>query len=96
MRPVQYFSDEYLEHCGSMSTEQICDFLESFRAVSLGSGRPKRKLISLRVQEPLLAAFKHKARALGVPYQRKIHELMEAWVRDGAAPHAGRPGGGAL
>ena len=31
MRPVQYFSDEYLERCRKASPEQVLRFLEAFR-----------------------------------------------------------------
>lgn len=31
MRPVQYFTAEYLEQCKQMSHEQILQFLEDFR-----------------------------------------------------------------
>lgn len=31
MRPVQYFTDEYLEQCKLMTPEQILQFLEEFR-----------------------------------------------------------------
>lgn len=31
MRPVQYFTDEYLEQCKQMTPEQILQFLEDFR-----------------------------------------------------------------
>ncbi|HIF50621.1 MAG TPA: hypothetical protein EYQ42_03665 [Thiotrichaceae bacterium] len=30
-KPVQYFSDEYLEQCKSFSTEAILQYLEDFR-----------------------------------------------------------------
>jgi hypothetical protein len=30
-RPVQYFSDEYLEQCKRLTTEEIVEFLEDFR-----------------------------------------------------------------
>ncbi len=30
-KPVQYFSDEYLEQCKSFSTEDILKYLEDFR-----------------------------------------------------------------
>lgn len=80
-RPVQYFSDEYLARCAAMSPEQICEFLDGFR--QLAQGRPaRRRLISLRVEEPLLAAFKHKARTSGVRYQTQIQRLMKAWIMD--------------
>jgi len=31
MKPVQYFSDEYLEQCKTFSTEAILEYLENFR-----------------------------------------------------------------
>lgn len=31
MKPVQYFSEEYLEQCKSFSTEAILQYLEDFR-----------------------------------------------------------------
>lgn len=52
-RPVQYFTDEYLEHCKKMKPEHILKFLEEFRL--LHGGKPtKKKLISLRISETLL------------------------------------------
>lgn len=82
MKTLQYFTDEYLAHCRAMSTEQICDYLESFRTVASAAAPVKRKLISLRVKEPVLAAFKQKSLRLGVPYQTQLHTLMEAWVSE--------------
>ncbi|MBW2275328.1 MAG: BrnA antitoxin family protein [Deltaproteobacteria bacterium] len=78
-RPVQYFSDEYLEQCRRMSPEEILAFLESFR--KLQAAKPaKSKLISLKVREDLLEAFKHKAKASGLRYQTQIKQLMSDWV----------------
>jgi len=31
MRALQYFSDEYLERCKGITTEQVLEFLETFR-----------------------------------------------------------------
>lgn len=80
-RPVQYFTEEYLGQCAAMTAEQICEFLDGFRQLAHDRPAPRR-LISLRVKEPLLAAFKHKARAQGVPYQTQIQRLMQAWLMD--------------
>jgi len=78
MRPVQYFSDEYLERCKGMTTEQTLEFLESFRRMQ---EKPKRsKLISLKVPEPLLASFKQKSELEGIKYQTKIKALMQSWL----------------
>ncbi len=30
-RPVQYFSDDYLKYCQTLSKEQILQFLEDFK-----------------------------------------------------------------
>jgi len=81
MRPVQYFSQEYLEKCRSLSVEQILQFLEDFRALHAGVSAPgKSRLISLKVPELLLAAFKAKANLSGVPYQTQIKRLMSDWL----------------
>ncbi len=78
-RPLQFFNDEYLEQCQRMHPEEILAFLDSFR--KLHSPRPcKSKLISLKVPENLLEAFKHKARASGLRYQTQIKHLMLEWL----------------
>ena len=79
MRPVQYFSREYLKQTRRMSPEEILRFLEDFR---LMHEKPAAsKLISMKVPESLLAAFRFKCSERGVKYQTRIKELMTAWVR---------------
>jgi predicted DNA binding CopG/RHH family protein len=80
MRPVQYFSKEYLEQCRSMTPEQIVRFLDDFRQLQSKVVPAKSRLISMKVPEPLLDAFKMKARLSGVPYQTQIKRLMSAWL----------------
>ena len=82
IRPVQFFSDEYLDQCRSMTVEQKLRWLDGMREiVAIGQmNRGKSRLISLKVKEPLLEAFKTKSRLLGVPYQTKIKELMSDWL----------------
>jgi predicted DNA binding CopG/RHH family protein len=41
----------------------------------------KSKLISMKIQEPLLDAFKQKAEFIGVPYQTQIKVLMKDWLK---------------
>ena len=80
MKPVQYFSDEYLQQCQSMTPDQIIRFLDDFRQLH-GSGVPSRsKLISIKVPENLLSVFKARATLIGVPYQTQIKVLMNAWI----------------
>lgn len=82
MRPVQYFSEEYLAQCRKMTPEQIVSFLEDFRTLHAGASVPaKSRLISLKVPEPLLASFRMKAQLSGVPYQTQIKRLMTDWAK---------------
>ena len=87
MRPVQYFTPEYLEQCREMTPDQIIRFVEDFRRLhggaASGAARAKSRLISLKVPEDLLNAFRTKARLSGRPYQAQIKDLMKAWLVGG-------------
>jgi uncharacterized protein (DUF4415 family) len=62
-----------------MSAAEIAQFLEDF--MRLHGGRPATsKLISLKVPEDLLGAFRAQAKLAGVPYQSQIKRLMRSWV----------------
>lgn len=80
MRPVQYFTDEYLEQCKRMRPAQILRFLDEFRRLHSRAGRSGSRLISLKVPEDLLEAFRAKARLHDVRYQTQIKHLMTEWV----------------
>jgi predicted DNA binding CopG/RHH family protein len=80
MRPVQYFSDEYLEQCKSFSTESILEYLENFRLMQ--QPVDKTRLISLKVPESLLASFKAKSGLNQLKYQTQIKKLMADWVNN--------------
>lgn len=78
MKAIQHFSDEALERSAKLSPQQIVVFLENFRKLhSPNASKPKTKLISIKIPEDLLAAFRLKAEAEGVKYQTKIKELMK-------------------
>lgn len=81
MRPVQYFSDEYLEQCKSMSSHDIAEFLEAFRLMH--QPVEKSKLISIKIPESLLAAFRKKCELEDMKYQTQIKIIMKQWL-DGA------------
>jgi hypothetical protein len=78
-RPVQFFSDEYLARCRTMTHEERLAFLESFRLLN-EPDRSRSRLISLKVAENLLDAFRRKCAIAGVPYQTQIKRLMTAWL----------------
>ncbi len=80
MKAIQYFSKEYLERCNSMTPEQIIQFLEDFRALYYDAKPQKSRLISIKIPDNLLNAFKAKAKIHGVNYQTQIKRLMKDWV----------------
>ena len=84
-RPVQCFSDEYLERCRALSAADIVRFLDDFKRIH-GHAEARSRLISLKVPEPLLAAFKTRARLAGVPYQTQIKNLMRRWLQEATLP----------
>lgn len=77
-KPVQYFTDEYLENCKKLSTDQILRFLDDYRKLQVAPG--KLMQINLRVPTNVLKAFKARATREGISYQKKIKELMAEWV----------------
>lgn len=78
-RPVQFFSDEYLERCRAMKPVELLEFLESFRLLH-GRAPSRSRLISLKVPENLLDAFRSRCRLEGVRYQTQIKRLMNDWT----------------
>ena len=78
MRPVQYFTDTYLDQTRRSSPDEIAAFLESFREMHAPDA-PSR-LISMKVPEPLLASFKLRCKLEGLRYQTQIKALMRAWL----------------
>lgn len=82
MKALQKFSKEYLEHCRAMKPEQIIQFLEDFQQLHLARKQGPLRLISLKVPEPLLSAFRLKAEASGMRYQTQIKKLMQDWLGD--------------
>ncbi|MCW8873832.1 MAG: BrnA antitoxin family protein [Xanthomonadales bacterium] len=79
MKTVQYFSDDYLARCRDMSADQVLRFLDDFRRLH-GTKPAPSKLISIKVPEDLLEAFKARARMAGMPYQTQIKTLMKDWL----------------
>ena len=59
MKAVQIFSDEYLENCRKLSSDDIVRFLDDFRRLH-GGTTTRSKLISIKMPESLLETFKSK------------------------------------
>jgi hypothetical protein len=79
VKVVQRFTHEHLENSKNLTPDQVLHFLDDFRR--LHGIRPSvSKLISLKVPQALLDAFKTRAKLAGIPYQTQIKKLMNAWV----------------
>ena len=82
MKPIQYFDDDYLEQCKTFTPEAILAYLENFRLMQQPAA--KARLISIKIPESLLSAFKSKSALHGVKYQTQIKKLMTDWVNNDA------------
>ena len=80
MRPIQFFTDDYLQQCRKATPEDILEFLENFRLMNDPSA--KSKLISIKIPNPLLESFRRKCEVEGVRYQTQIKTLMQRWLGD--------------
>ena len=82
MKPVQYFDDEYLARCRNASPLQIAEFLEQFRLMQGATvvSNPKSKLISIKIPQDMLTAFRAKCKLEDVKYQTQIKQLMRDWL----------------
>lgn len=81
MKALQKFTPEYLEHCRSMTPDQIAKFLDEFRLIH--GEKPVNggsKLISIKVPKNLLSTFRTQCQLCGVPYQTQIKKLMTEWL----------------
>ncbi len=81
MKPVQYFSDEYLEHCKKMTPLQIVGFLENYR--NLLEKKEPSILISIKIPKTVLDDFKFRCKKNQVKYQTQIKQLMRDWLNSG-------------
>lgn len=80
-KALQKFDRKKSEEFKEFSVEETIGFLENFRLLAGANGRSgKSKLISIKIPEALLIAFKSKAEQQGRPYQRIIKELMWEWL----------------
>jgi predicted DNA binding CopG/RHH family protein len=80
MKTVQMaLSEEYLERCSAMSIREIAKFLDDFRRLQVAR-KSTTKLISIKVPEDLLEAFKTKSMLEGLRYQTQTKHLMRDWL----------------
>jgi predicted DNA binding CopG/RHH family protein len=81
-RPVQFASTRQIAALELDDVTPIARFLEDFRQLVDPRAQHKSKLISVKIPEPLLAAFKYKASLEDIPYQTMIKILMTNWLKE--------------
>lgn len=80
-RGLQKFSKEYLDYSKDLTPDQIMKFIEDFKQLhGPKAAEDKSILISLKVKQNLLNAFRTKAKTKGIPYQTLIKQLMLEWL----------------
>lgn len=81
MKPLQYFSEEYLQRTSQATPAQILTFLEQYRLLQGAEPvKPQSRLISMKVPEDMLQAFRSKCELSGAKYQTQIKRLMHEWL----------------
>lgn len=66
-----------------LKPEEVLRLLAELRRLDARGRSGGSRLISMKVPETLLAAFKTKARLKGTRYQTQIKELMRRWLAGG-------------
>lgn len=62
-----------------LSPTEVTRFLEEFRSVQ-DEIKKGKKLVSIRIDTPLLEAFKRECEKENFDYQKKIRHLMSEWL----------------
>ncbi len=78
---LQKFKKKDLSQIGNTDATQIAKFLEDFQHMIAGID-DKTKMISLRVPENILSAFKFKAERQKLKYQSVVIDLMRKWIQE--------------
>ncbi len=78
---LQKLKKKDLSESGMNDATQIAKFLEDFQLMIAGID-DKTKMISLRVPENILSAFKFKAEKRNLKYQSLIIDLMRKWIQE--------------
>lgn len=80
-KALQKFDPAKLKTSRKFTTEEAVKFLEEFKDLAANKQQSgKSKLISIKIPEALLTAFRSKADHEGRPYQRVIKDLMWQWL----------------
>ncbi len=79
----QKSSSEDLLHKELDDVSEIVQFLKSVQLMSHPKAQSPTKLISIKIPQALLDAFRFKSESIGIPYQTMIKNLMHEWLMKG-------------
>ncbi len=86
MKPVQYFTDEYLATSRKATPTQIATFLDQYRSLHAEAGlrveREPTKLISIRLPLSVLSGLKALSKAKQIPYQTLMKQMIERSLKE--------------
>jgi predicted DNA binding CopG/RHH family protein len=80
-KPLQLAKREQIIAPNIEDVTEVMNFIENYRRMLDAQAKKRSKLISLKIPEPLLEAFRYKAEREKTPYQTKIKQLMMEYLK---------------
>lgn len=79
-RPLQLAKPEQIIEPSIEDVTEVMHFIENYKRMLDPRAQKPSKLISIKIPEPLLEAFRYKAEREKIPYQTKIKQLMMEYL----------------
>jgi predicted DNA binding CopG/RHH family protein len=80
-KPLQLAKREQIIAPNIEDVTEVMNFIENYKRILDPRAKKRSKLISLKIPEPLLEAFRYKAEREKTPYQTKIKQLMMEYLK---------------
>jgi predicted DNA binding CopG/RHH family protein len=79
-KPLQLAKREQIIAPHIEDVTEVMNFIENYKRMLDPRAKKRSKLISIKIPEPLLEAFRYKAEREKTPYQTKIKQLMMEYL----------------
>lgn len=80
-KPLQLAKREQIIAPDIEDVTEVMNFIENYKRMLDPRAQKRSKLISIKIPEPLLEAFRYKAAREKTPYQTKIKQLMMEYLK---------------
>ena len=80
-KPLQLAKRDQIIAPNIEDVTEVMNFIENYKRMLDPRAKKRSKLISIKIPEPLLEAFRYKAEREKTPYQTKIKQLMMAYLK---------------